>query len=285
MSLDLINAGAEPNDGTGDPPRVAALKMNAAIAALDALLDAGGIAGPAGPQGPQGEPGPAGPQGLQGDPGPTGPAGAQGATGPAGPQGPQGPQGAPGPTGPQGATGPAGPTGPAGLGAFTYDQQTEPSGPTAGQTWRERTPGGLILADWEWTGSIWVALRRISLQAEASGTFTTINSGFGLAGPLYFRRVRMRFIHGVPRDTDNYYRVMAGFYSRTNGLMSEVILASTQGLALNVDLHAAPNVLLSHVPDASNTVGHLRISSTAVGAPGAFQNRVAWEVQFSEVRP
>jgi hypothetical protein len=42
---------------------------------------------------------------------------------------------------------------------FTYDQQAEPSSPTAGQTWRERTAGGLIVEEWEWSGSLWLGRR------------------------------------------------------------------------------------------------------------------------------
>lgn len=38
---------------------------------------------------------------------------------------------------------------------FTYDQQSEPISPTAGQTWRERSAGGLIIEEWEWSGSVW----------------------------------------------------------------------------------------------------------------------------------
>ncbi len=38
MSLDLINVGAEPNDGTGDPPRVAGQKINANFQALQGAL-------------------------------------------------------------------------------------------------------------------------------------------------------------------------------------------------------------------------------------------------------
>src|SRR5687768_1391667 len=40
MSLDLINVGTEPNDGTGDPPRVAALKINSNFEELYQALEA-----------------------------------------------------------------------------------------------------------------------------------------------------------------------------------------------------------------------------------------------------
>ncbi|MBE9155381.1 hypothetical protein IQ265_00775 [Nodosilinea sp. LEGE 06152] len=41
---------------------------------------------------------------------------------------------------------------------FTYDQQTEPTTPAAGATWRERSAGGLILGEWEWSGSLWLSV-------------------------------------------------------------------------------------------------------------------------------
>jgi hypothetical protein len=49
------------------------------------------------------------------------------------------------------------PTIPAG---FTYDQQAEPVGPASGATWRERSAGGLILGEWEWSGSLWLSNER-----------------------------------------------------------------------------------------------------------------------------
>jgi hypothetical protein len=57
---------------------------------------------------------------------------------------------------------------------FTYDQQAEPSSPAAGQTWRERTAGGLIVEEWEWTGSVWAALNvtNIPFNAGASNAST-----------------------------------------------------------------------------------------------------------------
>lgn len=56
------------------------------------------------------------------------------------------------------------PTIPAG---FTYDQQTEPVGPVAGATWRERSAGGLIVEEWEWTGSVWCSLTRTTVSDVA----------------------------------------------------------------------------------------------------------------------
>ncbi len=55
---------------------------------------------------------------------------------------------------------------------FTYDQQAEPSSPAAGATWRERSAGGLILGQWEWTGSLWLGVTRMAdaTPAQSRGT-------------------------------------------------------------------------------------------------------------------
>jgi hypothetical protein len=47
MPLDLINLGAEPNDGTGDPPRVAGLKINTNFTELFDAVGALGVGGAA----------------------------------------------------------------------------------------------------------------------------------------------------------------------------------------------------------------------------------------------
>ena len=116
-----INIGKKPNDGTGDPARLAFKKCNDNFLDLYELFslaggggggggssNGDGEQGPPGPPGPEGPMGPAGPPGPQGDPGP---AGADGATGPQGPQGDPGAAGATGAQGPQGDVGPQGPAG------------------------------------------------------------------------------------------------------------------------------------------------------------------------------
>jgi len=47
--------------------------------------------------------------------------------------------------------------------AFTYDQQAEPVGPAVGATWRERSAGGLIVGEWEWSGSLWLGRLQYAL--------------------------------------------------------------------------------------------------------------------------
>jgi hypothetical protein len=105
-----------------------------------------------GPPGPQGEPGPEGPAGADGAPGPQGeqgPPGADGAEGPAGPAGPAGPQGEPGPVGEPGPPGPTGPSGIDGVSMYSGDGDPVVPGNEIGDTWLDRTDGGL----WQWTGT------------------------------------------------------------------------------------------------------------------------------------
>lgn len=44
--------------------------------------------------------------------------------------------------------------------ALSYDQTTEPITPAIGATWRERNPSGIIINDWQWSGSLWLARRQ-----------------------------------------------------------------------------------------------------------------------------
>lgn len=53
--------------------------------------------------------------------------------------------------------------------AITYDQQAEPTTPSAGQVWRERTAGGLIVGEWEWTGSVWAATQTVPAAFDNGG--------------------------------------------------------------------------------------------------------------------
>ena len=60
-------------------------------------------------------------------------------------------------------------------GGFTYNQTAEPVGPTAGQTWRERSAGGLILGEWEWSGSLWLGVKTANVIFNRGADFPTFN--------------------------------------------------------------------------------------------------------------
>lgn len=141
MSLDLINLGAEPNDGTGDTPRAAGQKMNDAITALDGALTALDALAPVAISGAYTD--------LEGLP-----------------------------------FIPAG---------FTYDQQAEPLSPLPGQTWRERSAGGLTLGFWEWSGSLWLSNPKATtgLAASITGASTTV------LAPLDYLGVDSVYVQGV----------------------------------------------------------------------------------------
>lgn len=95
---------------------------------------------------------------------------------------------------------------------FTYDQQAEPSGPAAGATWRERSAGGLIVGEWEWTGSVWCSLHRTTVSS-------VVANGAATAYPtLYFEAPRCLFVQcrvvinpvgnpATPFDSSNYREV------------------------------------------------------------------------------
>ena len=59
---------------------------------------------------------------------------------------------------------------------FTYNQTAEPVGPTAGQTWRERSAGGLILGEWEWSGSLWLGVKTANVIFNSGADYPTFNN-------------------------------------------------------------------------------------------------------------
>ena len=108
-------------------------------------------------------------------------------------------------------------------GGFTFDQTAEPVGPTAGQTWRERSAGGLILGQWEWSGSLWIAIAATSLP------FSSVNgaSPFNSISLSTSRFVQMPFLRAVAvsicssaflnpiADSSNRWDIATGFGEQT----------------------------------------------------------------------
>jgi len=104
---------------------------------------------------------------------------------------------------------------------FTYDQQAEPSSPTAGETWRERTAGGLIVEQWEWNSSsaLWLSITRHRSVTSANSSFlpfiTATGSQFVVLNPslsplnhnifLDSARMRHRQAAGGTIDSTNFW--------------------------------------------------------------------------------
>lgn len=91
---------------------------------------------------------------------------------------------------------------------FTYDQQGEPAGPAAGATWRERSAGGLIVGEWEWSGSLWLSNERYgSLYSGASASAST--AGVMTLYPKYpalLTGYSVSFNQPfAPQDSNNYW--------------------------------------------------------------------------------
>lgn len=96
---------------------------------------------------------------------------------------------------------------------FTYDQTAEPVNPAIGATWRERSAGGLIVGEWEWSGSLWLSSERYAplysgLSASATGNnvmsvypaFPVLLTGYSVnLGTLL-----------SPQDSSNYWRFRHG---------------------------------------------------------------------------
>ncbi|MBE9159724.1 hypothetical protein IQ265_23225 [Nodosilinea sp. LEGE 06152] len=95
------------------------------------------------------------------------------------------------------------PTIPAG---FTYDQPAEPIAPTVGQTWRERSNGGLIVGQWQWSGSLWLS----DLEYDSGGVpeVANISASTVFRASLPFRcllsRAVIRVGRGAVYNASNY---------------------------------------------------------------------------------
>jgi hypothetical protein len=64
---------------------------------------------------------------------------------------------------------------------FTYDQQSVPSSPSTGNTWRERDSSNNVVEEWYWNGTYWLSENRRILTSVggAGGSLGTLtNTGY-----------------------------------------------------------------------------------------------------------
>jgi hypothetical protein len=251
MSLDLINVGAEANDGTGDTPRAAFTKANAAIAALNALGPSDGgdyseaiadleesIAALESSQfsGAYAD--------LSGKPSLFSGAYADLSGRPAIPFG------------------------------FTYDQTLEPTtGLVTGHTWRERSGGGLIIGEWQWTGSLWVAIRTTSIQftSDAAGAnFNNVSATTSRTSQFSFKRaqaISLRVGYSVSTaDSSNRWDITTGFGTQQVSAISAFSTATGDFTIYSPATRLSLITALSGVSDGVEE-NSLYITATRVGTP------------------
>lgn len=157
---------------------------------------------------------------------------------------------------------------------FTYDQQAEPSSPTAGETWRERTAGGLIVGEWEWSGSLWLtSTPSLSVPFEttsfsltgATSTRCIIGVRAVIVEVGFFARMTV-----PPLDAANSYLVTIN-YGRGDGAAATGFpaLGSAQTLNSTADVSYKSSTLNVLGSNAYNNHAAYFTMTISAGTPGA----------------
>ena len=156
---------------------------------------------------------------------------------------------------------------------FTYDQQAEPSSPTAGQTWRERSSGGVIIGEWEWSGSLWFTSTP-SLSVPFENTSFSLTAASSIRCIIGVRAVGIEVgffaLNTIPPlDGDNSYLVTIN-YGRGDGATATGFPALGSAQTLNANQISYKSSTLSVLgSDAySNHAAYFTITISA-GTPGA----------------
>ena len=160
---------------------------------------------------------------------------------------------------------------------FTYDQTAEPVGPTAGQTWRERSAGGLILGDWEWSGSLWLGNREIQRgvsESRASNT-TVIYANTGSLNRVVFIESLYwgAFIVAPANATDNWiFDPLRGqFMNASNGAINGTgnLVGTPWTLSLADSWQYQTQVINAAITPTQGGYANLAVFMTRNGSPGA----------------
>ena len=159
--------------------------------------------------------------------------------------------------------------------AFTYDQQAEPSAPAAGATWRERSSaGGLIVGQWEWlsTYAVWASIARYDIESPVvlgSGSTAASIAGFSTKRRLIVSaQAQHTFFSGTALSGTNYYNLVPILTTYENSnlyTLNEVSLTFNSG----------SSIILTAPVGVIYDCGGLRLSRTAVGAPGQIRSQIS----------
>ena len=170
---------------------------------------------------------------------------------------------------------------------FDFDQQSEPSSPEIGQTWRERDGTNLIIGEWFWTGSLWLSLGTTKFINTRDASSNITGSGGGQTVFFPFNS----FIESVsvymnlilsPVDATNYFEWNLA-RARGDGFSNETPLVS--GFRYDSGSFARwDGVPVNQRLDLSNPYSNagLRLNVTATGSPGTI--RVPWYATLREIR-
>jgi hypothetical protein len=163
---------------------------------------------------------------------------------------------------------------------FTYDQQTEPSSPPAGATWRERSAGGLVVGQWEWLSAFaeWVSLTTYELSSGASIGTTAGGNVSGYCAPIK-RLIVSRYVVGIFFNGNTFNA--SNFHTFTPQLANQPI-SGTQNLA-SVAMNSNSGVSNKAVVNAIYTFSDLSIFRAQTGTPGNSRSVLTLEVRNCRV--
>lgn len=155
---------------------------------------------------------------------------------------------------------------------FTYDQQAEPSSPTAGQTWRERSSDGVIIGEWEWSGSLWLtSTPSLSVPFETTSfnltAASTVRCIIGVRAVVievgFFSRNTV-----APLDGANSYLVTIT-YGRGDGVAGSTAIGPAQTLNSTADISYKSSVLNVLASNAYSNHAACFTMTISAGTPGA----------------
>jgi hypothetical protein len=154
---------------------------------------------------------------------------------------------------------------------FTYDQQAEPSSPTAGQTWRERSSGDVIIGEWEWSGSLWLtSTPSLSVPFETTSFSLTAASSTRCIIGVRAVVVEVGFFARMtvpPLDAANSYLVTIN-YGRGDGVAGSTALGSAQTLNANEISYKSSTLNVLGLNAYNNHAAYFTMTISA-GTPGA----------------
>lgn len=172
---------------------------------------------------------------------------------------------------------------------FTYDQETEPSDPITGDTWRERDGDNLIIGDWFWNGTYWLSLELFESSLSRAIGGTGIGEYFIFPSGSYNVFVESAWVCFLPlgntNDGDNYWDFQFTLGTGNFGVVTSIASINTSAISFNstlsVRLSTAPNIFLS----LAGTARFIFMVTSAVGAPTAtidrFQTGVSYRIARS----
>lgn len=174
-----------------------------------------------------------------------------------------------------------------------FEQTAEPSAPRAGQVWRERSSAGLIVDDWEWSGSVWLTKEKLN-AAVLNNSLVTTETPRNIMMPLQTQRfVNILFLEfiisfiidsgasptgadGRPNSTTSYRLIKPALIRSSNsGVVVPGFSISTQNLDTGVFTgRVFHSIATPQIVDISGTnvrgMGLLCAGTDYQGTPGTY---------------